>query len=283
VHLQQDPQGPRIKHASRVARPRKPAVVCIADRAIVDRGRRNAYHRAGFVHDDPAAGDAGPDSGRGLAGEASSPSRWTDRGYDGNSHHISRKPVAEARKAGVDTRVANIEDYEDDPFDAVVFSVSSTTSSGWTGLWPYRSFAQPGGVAIADEFAWSERHRRRRRGSTTSVVLGKGWAHDCDDEAWTTRCAVVAVAPRRRSMSPGPKAMISEFGAPPGRTRSKARALSAPLSRRWANGARPPSFRDIAGHRAAPRRDGTLAEVASARRPSPRLKAQQSGIRRETP
>jgi len=109
----------------------------------------------------------------------------TDRGYDVTAIDISPEAVAEARKAGVDTKVANNEDYEDDPFDAVVFSVSLHHVERLDrALARTRELLKPGGVAIADEFAWE------RATPTTAawfydmaVVLGKAGLIDCDDEA----------------------------------------------------------------------------------------------------
>lgn len=108
----------------------------------------------------------------------------TGRGYDVTAIDVSADAVAEARKAGVDAKVADIETYEDDPFDAVVFSLSLHHVERLDrALARTRELLKPDGVVIADEFAWE-----RATPATAAwfydmaVVLGKAGLIDRDDE-----------------------------------------------------------------------------------------------------
>jgi SAM-dependent methyltransferase len=194
-------------------RPKKSAVVRMADPAHSGGMETRITEQVSFMTARlPATParilDAG--CGRGELARA-----LTDRGYDVTAIDLSPDAVAEARKAGVDAKVANIEDYQDDPFDAVLFSVSLHHVERLDrALARTRELLKPGGVVIADEFAWE-----RATPATAAwfydmaVVLGKAGLIDRDDE--------VLDDPLRRwwqrhrdddPMHPG-EAMISVFRA----------------------------------------------------------------------
>jgi len=78
-----------------------------------------------------------------------------DRGYDVTGIDIDPDAVEVATSAGAPVALADIATYDDEPFDVVLFSLSlhhvadldASVARAWELL-------RPGGLLIADEFAW---------------------------------------------------------------------------------------------------------------------------------
>jgi len=77
------------------------------------------------------------------------------RGYDVTGIDIDPDAVAAARSAGAPVTEADMTSYDDQPFDAVLFSVSLHHVADLDAtIGRARDLVVPGGVLIADEFAW---------------------------------------------------------------------------------------------------------------------------------
>ncbi|WP_323373679.1 class I SAM-dependent methyltransferase [Plantactinospora alkalitolerans] len=76
-------------------------------------------------------------------------------GYAVTAVDTDPEAVAVANALGVDAVEADIARYEDDPFDAVLFSLSLHHTADLTGaVERARTLLRPGGILVVDEFAW---------------------------------------------------------------------------------------------------------------------------------
>jgi SAM-dependent methyltransferase len=78
-----------------------------------------------------------------------------DRGYDVTGIDIDPLEVAIAQAAGAPVIEADITEYQDRPFDVVLFSLSLHHVAGLDeALARAEALIEPGGILLADEFAW---------------------------------------------------------------------------------------------------------------------------------
>ncbi|GAA1689791.1 class I SAM-dependent methyltransferase [Fodinicola feengrottensis] len=102
----------------------------------------------------------------------------TARGYDVTAIDIDPNAVASARSKGVAAFVADIADYDNQPFDAVLFSFSLHHVDRLdAAIERTRDLLKAGGTLLADEFAW-ERADAKTAGwfYDIRVLLGKAGA-----------------------------------------------------------------------------------------------------------
>ncbi len=98
------------------------------------------------------------------------------RGYDVTAIDSDAESVVAAQAGGVPALHADITDYADDPFDAVIFSLSlHHVDPVDAAIARARALLRPGGLLVLDEFAWD----RADRSATT-------WFYDA--------CAVLTAA-----------------------------------------------------------------------------------------
>jgi SAM-dependent methyltransferase len=91
-------------------------------------------------------------------------------GYAVTAVDSDPEAVTAARALGLTATVADIARYEDDPFDAVLFSLSLHHVADLAGaVERARTLLRPGGILLVDEFAWE-------RAGVETV----SWFHDMD-------------------------------------------------------------------------------------------------------